>query len=74
MYSDGPYPVDISRIQRGQAVFDMVYGRETPLIRRAREVGSPAATGEDMLAGQGAESFRLWTGVDGMFDTMRSVL
>ena len=74
MYSDGPYPVDISRIQRGQAVFDMVYGRETPLIRRAREVGSPAATGEDMLAGQGAESFRLWTGVDDMFDTMRAVL
>ena len=74
MYSDGPYPVDISRIQRGQAVFDMVYGRETPLIRRARDVGSPAATGEDMLAGQGAESFRLWTGVDGMFGTMRSVL
>ena len=52
----------------------MVYGRETPLIRRARDVGSPAATGEDMLAGQGAESFRLWTGVDGMFGTMRSVL
>lgn len=74
MYSDGPYPVDISRMQRGQAAFDMVYGRETPLLARARAVGSPTATGEDMLAGQGAEAFRLWTGVDGMFDVMRSAI
>lgn len=74
MYSDGPYPVDVTRIQPGQAVFDMVYGRETPLLAHARTLGLRAARGEDMLAGQGAESFRLWTGVDGMFDTMRSAI
>ena len=74
MYSDGPYPVDISRLQPGQAVFDAVYGKETPIIRNARAVGLKAARGEDMLAGQGAEAFRLWTGVDGMFDTMRAAI
>lgn len=74
MYSDGPYPVDISRLQPGQAVFDAVYGKETPIIRNARAVGLKVARGEDMLAGQGAEAFRLWTGVDGMFDTMRAAI
>lgn len=74
MYSDGPYPVNISPIQHNQAVFDMVYGKETPLLAHAREVGCRAACGEDMLAGQGAEAFRMWTGVDGMFDVMRRAI
>lgn len=74
MYSDGPYPVNISRIERGQAVFDMVYGSETPLLRHAAAVGCRAARGEDMLAGQGARAFELWTGVGGMFDVMRCAI
>lgn len=74
MYSDGPYPVNIEAIARGQAVFDMVYGKETPIVRVARERGCPVASGADMLAGQGEASFRLWTGIDGMFDVMRKEL
>ena len=74
MYSDGPYPVNISAIQKGQAVFDMTYGKETPLAVHAKAAGCRFAGGEDMLAGQGAESFRLWTGVGGMFDVMRDAI
>ena len=45
------------------AVFDMVYGpEETPLVRAAREGGHRAADGVGMLAAQGEEAFRLWTG------------
>ncbi len=74
MYSDGPYPVNISAIQRGQTIFDMTYGRETPLEKHAKAAGCRFAGGADMLAGQGTESFRLWTGVDGMFDVMRNAI
>lgn len=74
MYSDGPYPVNIEQIRRGQDVLDMVYGKETPLVRHALAVGSRAARGEDMLAGQGAASFETWTGRGGMLDVMRDAI
>ncbi len=70
MYSDGPYPINISAITKEQAVFDMVYS-DTPLTREALSKGCRVAYGADMLAGQGAESFRLWTGRDDVFDAMR---
>ena len=74
MYSDGPYPVNISTIQKEQAVFDMTYGKETPLARHARAKGCRFACGEDMLAGQGAASFEMWTGVKDSFGVMRAQL
>lgn len=74
MYSDGPYPVSIEGLDHEQAVFDMVYGPETPLMRTARERGCRAADGADMLAGQGAAAFEMWTGVKGTFDIMRKEL
>ncbi len=74
MYSDGPYPINITTIQKGQTVFDMVYGKETPLLAHARNVGCRIAYGEDMLAGQGAASFAMWTGCTDAFDIMRGQL
>lgn len=74
MYSDGPYPINISAIQREQTVFDMVYGKDTPLVRHALSRGCRVARGEDMLAGQGAASFEMWTGVGNVFDVMRDQL
>ena len=73
MYSDGPYPVSIEALDHGVAVFDMVYG-PTPLTRRAEETGCRIAYGADMLAGQGAASIEMWTGVKDSFDTMRKEL
>ncbi len=74
MYSDGPYPINISAVDRSQAVFDMVYGTETPLVKHAKESGCRVAYGADMLAGQGAASFALWTGIQNTFDIMRREL
>ena len=74
MYSDGPYPINISAITRNQAVFDMVYGSETPIVREALAKGCRVAYGADMLAGQGAASFSMWTGVKDSFDVMRREL
>jgi shikimate dehydrogenase len=44
-------------------VYDMVYGFEpTPLLREAVARGHAGADGLGMLAAQGEEGFRLWTG------------
>ncbi len=74
MYSDGPYPLNITAVDHEQSVFDMVYGCETPLVRQALSKGCKVACGADMLAGQGAASFELWTGVKDSFAVMRKEL
>jgi shikimate 5-dehydrogenase len=74
MYGEGEYPVSIDRINRDHSVFDMVYGKDTDLILAARAAGARTATGADMLAGQGSASFKLWTGVPDMFETMRKAI
>jgi len=71
---DGEYPVDISGLSKDQTVFDMVYGRETPLISEAVRKGCRLADGRDMLVGQGAASFRSWFGKEPDTDAMRGAL
>lgn len=58
------------------AVYDMVYrrGTTTPLVLAARAVGRRAADGLGMLAAQGEEAFRLWTGVAPPAGLMKSRL
>ena len=74
MYEGGKYPADIDSLSCEQTVLDMVYGLQTQLINIAIKRGCKIATGEDMLAMQGARAFELWTGVDGMFGIMRSII
>lgn len=74
MYGNGDYPLRLDHLNRDHTVFDMVYGKNTPILSKAISAGAKTATGEDMLAGQGAASFELWTGRNGQFDIMRSVL
>ncbi len=64
MYSSSPYPTDISCLNENQTVFDVSYGLETELCKAASSKGAKFVCGIDMLIGQGAESFRIWTGYD----------
>lgn len=73
MYSDGPYPINTTHLNHHHTIFDMVYG-ETPLTKECVRKGCKIASGADMLAGQGAASFELWTGVPGSFEVMRREL
>lgn len=74
MYNEDSYPLNMNFLSESQAVFDMVYGKDTPMIAAARSAGAKIIYGEDMLAGQGAAAFGLWTGRYDQFDIMRGVL
>lgn len=55
------------------AIIDLVaWPLETPLVRLARAAGARAIGGLDMLAGQAAASFRLWTGFEPPTGVMRA--
>ena len=58
---DAPMPFDLSKVQRPQAVLDLVYRpEETALVREARARGIRTADGGEMLVRQGAEAFARW--------------
>jgi shikimate dehydrogenase len=56
-------------------VYDLVYNpRETQLLKRARAAGATGIDGLGMLVHQGAEAFRLWTGLDAPIQVMRRAI
>ncbi len=77
----GMYPsigtslVAAGHMRPGLTVCDIVYNpRETMLLRQAREGGAIAVEGVEMLIGQGALAFELWTGVPAPVDVMRAAV
>ncbi len=70
--NDAP-PVDLARLPRPAAVFDMIYNPPlTPLLRAAGELGLPHANGLAMLVHQGAKALELWSGAPVPVGTMRA--
>ncbi|MBI1884881.1 MAG: shikimate dehydrogenase [Chloroflexi bacterium] len=64
-----PLPAEV--IPPGALVFDLVYNPpETRLLAAARKRGARAVGGLSMLVYQGADSFRLWTGLEPPVDVM----
>ncbi len=63
-------------IKKDMVVFDVVYNpKKTKLIRDAEKMGAKVIPGYEMFVGQGAASFKLWTGIDAPVDIMgRAVL
>jgi Shikimate 5-dehydrogenase len=56
-------------------VFDAVYNpNETVLLKEAIKAGAMPVYGIKMLLYQGAESFRIWTGIDAPIDVMEKAL
>jgi shikimate dehydrogenase len=57
-------------LQSRQAVFDIVYNRETELLQDARAAGAMAVDGVMMLVYQGAKALEIWTGKKAPVDVM----
>jgi shikimate dehydrogenase len=57
-------------LKRRQAVFDIVYNRDTRLLQDARAAGSVAIDGVMMLVYQGAKALEIWTGAKAPVDLM----
>ncbi len=65
-------PIAPELIPPGALVFDLVANPpETRLLAEARRRGARTVSGLAMLVYQGAESFRLWTGLEPPLDVMR---
>ncbi len=68
-------PVRPAALPERGAVIDLVYVTGgTPLVRKARSLGLRAVDGWEILLGQGAASFELWTGKAAPRDAMRETL
>lgn len=61
---DEAAPIELSRLPRPAAVYDMVYSPpQTTLLRDASALSIPNANGLSMLVHQGARALSLWTGL-----------
>lgn len=68
-------PVPGELIHKGLFIFDLIYNpRETTLLRYAKAAGCRYTNGLGMLIHQGAESFRIWTGVEPPVKVMRQAV
>jgi shikimate dehydrogenase len=64
--------IDADGIRDRQVVVDLAYGSgETELARTARNSGAIVIDGLEVLVRQGAESFRIWTGLAPPLEAMR---
>ena len=69
-----PLPFDLAAARVG-AVFDLVYAAgDTPLVRRARQLGMPATDGREMLLQQAAASYERWWNGPAPIAIMREAL
>lgn len=67
----GSSPVPESVFRDGMVVMDMVYNpMETRFLKEAKARGALAVSGLSMFIHQGAEQFRLWTGLDAPLEVM----
>ena len=65
-------PLDADSVL-AKVVLDLVYGNsETQLVSAARAAGATVVDGLEVLVRQGAESLRIWTGLEPPLDAMRT--
>ena len=74
LHPGDPSPLDTNGISPGHIVVDLVYGPETALMARCRELRARCLDGLGMLLHQGAAAFALWTGEEPPVAVMRDAL
>lgn len=74
---DLPIPREVQEYLKGDmVVYDLVYARETELVRLAKDKGLKAAGGLGMLVNQAAAAFNIWTDkpIEKVRDVMKKAL
>jgi shikimate dehydrogenase len=71
--SDGSV-IDKDLLHKGLSIYDVVYNRQTQLIKDAKSLGLPCTDGLGMLLYQGAASFEFWTNQKPPIEIMREAL
>jgi shikimate dehydrogenase len=73
--NSGASPVDPRCLHGGLLVFDLVYNPvKTRLLEDAERAGARTLSGVSMLVYQGAEAFKLWTGLGAPVEVMREAV
>lgn len=69
------FPIDHDYVKPNSIVYDIVYKPVyTDLLRKAKEANATVVFGYEMLIAQGAQAFKIWTGLDAPVDAMKKVL
>lgn len=74
MKESDPRIFDGNLLHKGQTVFDIVYNRETEMLRDAAKAGATAIDGVMMLVYQGAKAYEIWTGLKAPVDVMEKAV
>lgn len=74
MREEDPELIDGRLLHKGQVVFDIVYNRQTELLKDATRAGAVAIDGVKMLVYQGAKAFEIWTGLNAPVDIMEKAV
>ncbi len=61
--TDSAIPIPNTIFAKDCLAYDMMYGRETPFMKQARENSAQVSDGLGMLVEQAAEAFYIWRGV-----------
>lgn len=73
--NDETSPVEQTSIKPNSIVYDIVYKPiYTDLIRKAKKANATVVFGYEMLVAQGAQAFKIWTGLDAPIDAMKKAL
>jgi shikimate dehydrogenase len=74
MHGNDPSPIDKNLLHNELSVYDVVYNKETQLLKDAKEKGLNACGGLGMLLYQGVTAWELWIGKTAPVAVMRDAL
>ncbi|MGA9098252.1 MAG: shikimate dehydrogenase [Methanotrichaceae archaeon] len=74
MSEEDPKLIERSLLHKGLIVFDVVYNRQTELLKDAANVGAITIDGVMMLVYQGAKALEIWTGLKAPVDIMEQAV
>jgi len=74
MHEEDAFPVAPVLLHKDLSVYDVIYTRQTSLVRYAKDKGLAAVDGRGMLAYQGARAWALWMHEPEPCQLMREVL